>query len=271
MVTFCWLYLYRTFACSGLFLQWVISISYVKDLNISSITVSFTANRYICVYSIAYLGLQHIKQHIRLGWELIRFYQYQCHCQFSPSIPYQCSYRFLSSSLSGKKGALHSLLHQKQPFYFFPNLCLHKTVNMNIFNSNILTFNTWNMLNYSLTLIVFILISTLPLSAEVPVELDWPAATLAVVCRRSNTWHSWYLIPCGVDKCFGMLLVFAPLHDFTALHWLYTAEFSSLLVKCSQALDRLLLSMMLPQVWRFESSQRASCRQGNQRIVNKNR
>ena len=187
MVTFCWLYLYRTFACSGLFLQWVISISYVKDLNISSITVSFTANRYICVYSIAYLGLQHIKQHIRLGWELIRFYQYQCHCRFSPSIPYQCSYRFLSSSLSGKKGALHSLLHQKQPFYFFPNLCLHKTVNMNIFNSNILTFNTWNMLNYSLTLIVFILISTLPLSAEVPVELDWPAATLAVVCRQSNT------------------------------------------------------------------------------------
>ena len=49
------------------------------------------------------------------------------------SIPYQFSYRFLS----GKKGVLHSPLHQKQPFYFFPKLCLHKTVNMNIFNSNI--------------------------------------------------------------------------------------------------------------------------------------
>ena len=53
-------------------------------------------------------------------------------------IPYQFSYRFLSSPLGDKKGVLHSFLHQKQPFYFFPKLCLHKTVNMNKFNSNIL-------------------------------------------------------------------------------------------------------------------------------------
>ena len=53
------------------------------------------------------------------------------------SIPYQFSYRFLSSSLSGKNRVLHSFLHQKQPFYFSPKLCLHKSVNMNIFNLNI--------------------------------------------------------------------------------------------------------------------------------------
>ena len=44
-----------------------------------------------------------------------------------------------------------------------------------------------------------------------------------------------------------MLLVTAPLHDITALHWLHTAEISSCLVKCSQALDRLLLFMMPPR------------------------
>ena len=75
------------------------------------------------------------------------------------------------------------------------------------------------------------------------------SANLALVRRRSGTWHSWYLIPCWGDKCFSMLLVFAPLHDITALHWLHTAEFSSCLVKCSQTSDRFLLSMMLPRSW----------------------
>ena len=69
-------------------------------------------------------------------------------------------------------------------------------------------------------------------------------ANLALVRRRANTWHS-----CWVDRCVSMV------HDITALHWLHAAEFSSCLVKCSRALDRL-LSTMLPRTWRSESSQR---------------
>ena len=140
-------------------------------------------------------------------------------------IPYQFSYRFLGSSLSSKKWTLHSLLHQKQPFYFFPKLCLHKTVNMNIFNSNILnnTLTSYTVeRKYNLN------------------KLDWS--------------------PAFKYKCFSMLLVFAPLHDITALHWLHMAEFSSCLVKCSQALDRFLLYMMLPRGWRSESLQVVWCK-----------
>ena len=64
------------------------------------------------------------------------------------------------------------------------------------------------------------------------------------------------ILACWVDKCFSALVVFAPLHNITALHWLHTAELSSCLVKCSQALDRFPLSMMLPHGWRSESWQR---------------
>ena len=116
------------------------------------------------------------------------------------------------------------------------------------------------MLNYGWTLLFFILMSTLPSSTEVPAELVWPAAMLALVHRWSNTWHSWHLHPCWVDTCLSMLLVFAPLHDITALHWLHKAEFSSCLVKCSQALDRFLISVMLPRSWKSESLQRAWCK-----------
>ena len=72
------------------------------------------------------------------------------------------------------------------------------------------------------------------------------------------------------DKCFSMLLVFAPLHDITALHWLHMAEFSSCLVKCSQACShRFLLSMMLPRGWRSELSQIVKQMYRNKKISGK--
>ena len=51
------------------------------------------------------------------------------------AIPYQFSYQFLSSSLSGKKSSTQSSA-PKATILFVPKI-LHKTVNMNIFNSNI--------------------------------------------------------------------------------------------------------------------------------------
>ena len=96
-------------------------------------------------------------------------------------------YRFLSSSLSDKKGVLRSLLHQKQPFYFFQKLCLHRIVTMNILKSNIqqktcilLAVARQQCANEGY------LMSTQPSSSKVPVELVWPVATLALVRRCSD-------------------------------------------------------------------------------------